>query len=149
MIHEMRLSVVVALGTFPIFLGSDNSHTNPPPPKMPPDEEGLLWGWCVVGGPLLSWWQGVFNVFTTLEKNGKELTQTVYNTVLDACVEIGSEKEHWLPPSFSLWSLSFKLLFLPCTAQILERGSFRMNLSTKFGKEIPSRNLRKKWSDLV
>ena len=35
---------------FPFFLGSDNSHTTPP--KIPPDKEGLLWGWCVVGGPL-------------------------------------------------------------------------------------------------
>ena len=24
----------------------------PSPPKIPRDEEGLLWGWCVVGGPL-------------------------------------------------------------------------------------------------
>ena len=23
------------------------------PPKIPPDEEGLLWGWCMAGGPLL------------------------------------------------------------------------------------------------
>ena len=30
------------------------------------------------------------------------------------------------------------------TAQSLERGSFRMDLSTKFGKESPSRNLREK-----
>ena len=30
------------------------------------------------------------------------------------------------------------------TAQSLERGSSRMDLSPKFGKEIPSRNLRKK-----
>ena len=36
---------------FAFFLGSDNSHT-PPPPKKTPDEEDLLWGWCVVGGPL-------------------------------------------------------------------------------------------------
>ena len=35
---------------FAFFLGSDNSHTTPP--KIPPDEEGLLWGWCVVRGPL-------------------------------------------------------------------------------------------------
>ena len=28
------------------------------------------------------------------------------------------------------------------TAQSLERGSFRMSLSTRFGKEIPSRNVR-------
>ena len=28
----------------------DNLHTTPP--KIPPDEEGLLWGWCVVRGPL-------------------------------------------------------------------------------------------------
>ena len=28
-------------------------RTPPPPPKKKrPDEEGLLWGWCVVGGPL-------------------------------------------------------------------------------------------------
>ena len=30
------------------------------------------------------------------------------------------------------------------TAQSLERGSLRMDFSTKFGKEIPSRNLHKK-----
>ena len=35
---------------FALFLGSDNSHTTPP--KIPPDKEGLLWGWCVVRGPL-------------------------------------------------------------------------------------------------
>ena len=35
---------------FGFFLGFDNSHTTPQ--KIPPDEEGLLWGWCVVGGPL-------------------------------------------------------------------------------------------------
>ena len=35
---------------FAFFLNSDNSHTTPP--KIPLDEEGLLWGWCVVGGPL-------------------------------------------------------------------------------------------------
>ena len=29
-----------------------------------------------------------------------------------------------------------------CTAQSSERGRFRKNMSTKFGKEIPSRNLR-------
>ena len=34
------------------------------------------------------------------------------------------------------------------TAQSLERGSSGMDLSTKFGKEIPSRNLRKKRSVL-
>ena len=33
-----------------LFLGSDNSHTTTP--KIPPNEEGLLWGWCVVRGPL-------------------------------------------------------------------------------------------------
>ena len=36
---------------FAFCLGSNNSHTTPP--KIPLDEEGLLWGWCVVGGPLL------------------------------------------------------------------------------------------------
>ena len=35
---------------FAFFLGPDNSHTTPL--KRPPDEEGLLWGWSVVGGPL-------------------------------------------------------------------------------------------------
>ena len=35
---------------FVFFLGSENSYTTPP--KIPPDQEGLLWGWCVVGGPL-------------------------------------------------------------------------------------------------
>ena len=29
--------------------GSDNPHTTHP--KIPPDKEGLLWGWCVVCGP--------------------------------------------------------------------------------------------------
>ena len=39
---------------FAFLLGSDNSHATPPPQKnIPPDEEGLLWGWCVVRGPLL------------------------------------------------------------------------------------------------
>ena len=35
---------------FAFFLGSENSHTTPP--KIAPDAEDLLWGWCVVGGPL-------------------------------------------------------------------------------------------------
>ena len=35
---------------FAFFLGSDTSHTTTP--KIPSDEEGLLWGWCVVRGPL-------------------------------------------------------------------------------------------------
>ena len=35
------------------FLGSDSLHTTTTPPKkMPSDEEGLLWGLCVVRGPL-------------------------------------------------------------------------------------------------
>ena len=34
---------------FAFFLGSKNSHTAS---KIPSDEEGLLWGWRVVGGPL-------------------------------------------------------------------------------------------------
>ena len=38
---------------FAFLLGSDNSHTTPPPlPKIPPDKEGLLWGLCVVRSPL-------------------------------------------------------------------------------------------------
>ena len=33
--------------------GSHAKKFAPPPPKIPPDdEEGLLWGWCVVGGAL-------------------------------------------------------------------------------------------------
>ena len=35
------------------------------------------------------------------------------------------------------------------TAQIFERGSFRMHLSTMFGKEIPYRNLREKRSEFA
>ena len=35
---------------FAFLLGSDNSRTTPP--RIPPDEAGLLWGWCVVRGPL-------------------------------------------------------------------------------------------------
>ena len=35
---------------FVLFLGSDNSHTTSR--KIPPDEECLLWGWCVVRSPL-------------------------------------------------------------------------------------------------
>ena len=46
-IASAKLGVVRIL---PFFLASDNSHTTPQ--KIPPDEEGLLWGWCVVGGPL-------------------------------------------------------------------------------------------------
>ena len=34
------------------------------------------------------------------------------------------------------------------TAQSLERGSFRRDLSTNFGKEIPSRNPREKGSEM-
>ena len=37
---------------FAFFLGSGNSHHHPPPPKIRPDEEGLLWGWCVGRSPL-------------------------------------------------------------------------------------------------
>ena len=48
----------------------------------------------------------------------------------------------------ALFSSSKSVLFCRGrgTAQSSERGSFRMDLSTKFGKEIPSRNLRKKRS---
>ena len=35
------------------------------------------------------------------------------------------------------------------TTRSLERGSFRMDLSTNFGKEIPSRNLREKRSVVI
>ena len=58
-----------------------------------------------------------------------------------------------LPPHFSrhLFALFFpskSALFCRAKgrAQSVERGSLRMDLSTKFGKEIPSRNLRKKRS---
>ena len=61
------------------------------------------------------------------------------------------------PPLFPPFLGTFFTLFSPSksalfcrqgdTAQSLERGSFRMDLSTKFGKEIPSRNLRKKRSE--
>ena len=37
---------------FAFFLGSNNSHTTPP--KIPPDEEGLFRGSCVVRDPLFS-----------------------------------------------------------------------------------------------
>ena len=49
---------------------------------------------------------------------------------------------------FALFSPSKSALFCRAkgTAQISERGNFRMDLSTKFGKEIPSRNLREKRS---
>ena len=49
---------------------------------------------------------------------------------------------------FALFSHSKSSLFCRAkgTAQILERSSFRMDLSTKFGKEIPYRNPREKES---
>ena len=49
---------------------------------------------------------------------------------------------------FALFSLSQSALFCRAkgTAQSLERSSFGMDLATKFGKEIPSRNLREKRS---
>ena len=55
----------------------------------------------------------------------------------------------FLPSSrhlFTLFAPSKSALFCRAkgTAQSLERGSFRMDLSKDFGKEIPSRNLRKK-----
>ena len=38
---------------FAFFLGPENSHITPPlPQKIPPDEEGLLWGWCMARSPL-------------------------------------------------------------------------------------------------
>ena len=58
-----------------------------------------------------------------------------------------------LPPLFSAPFSPFPPLKNPLfcrgrgTAQSLERGSFRMDLSTNFGKEIPSRNPREKRSD--
>ena len=60
----------------------------------------------------------------------------------------------FLPSSrhiFALLSPSKNALFCRAkgTVQSLERGSFRMPLSTKFGKEIPSRNLREKKSVCV
>ena len=50
---------------------------------------------------------------------------------------------------FALFSPSTSALFCraKCTAQSLERGRSRMDLSTKFGKEIPSRNPREKRSE--
>ena len=47
-------------------------------------------------------------------------------------------------PLFTLFSPSRNALFCRGmgTAQSLERGSLGMDLSKKFGKEIPSRNLR-------
>ena len=52
---------------------------------------------------------------------------------------------------FALFSPSKTALFCRAkgTAQSLERGSSGMDLSTKFGKEIPSQNLRKKRSVAV
>ena len=52
---------------------------------------------------------------------------------------------------FALFSNSKSSLFCRAkgTAQSLERGASGMDLSTKFGKEIPSRNLRKKRSAYV
>ena len=61
------------------------------------------------------------------------------------------------PPLFLPFSRHLFALFFPSksalfcrergTAQSLERGIFRMDLSTKFGKEIPFRNLRENRSD--
>ena len=50
---------------------------------------------------------------------------------------------------FTLFSPSKSALFyrVNCTAHSLERGSFRTHVSTKFGKEIPSRNPRAKRSE--
>ena len=63
------------------------------------------------------------------------------------------------PPLFLPFSRHILALFSPSktalfcrakgTAQSLERGRSGMDLSTKFGKEIPSRNLRKKRSGIV
>ena len=52
---------------------------------------------------------------------------------------------------FALLSLSKSALFCRAkgAAQSLERGNSGMDLSTKFGKEIPSRNLREKRSVYV
>ena len=52
---------------------------------------------------------------------------------------------------FALFSPSKTALFCraKCTLQSLERGRFRMDLSTKFGKEIPSQNLREKCRALM
>mmetsp|Transcript_66780 Transcript_66780/g.159765 ORF Transcript_66780/g.159765 Transcript_66780/m.159765 type:complete len:1049 (-) Transcript_66780:193-3339(-) len=49
---------------------------------------------CVAKGSL----EGAFSIFESLEKGGKDLSQTIYNTVLDACVEIGNTQdvESWL-----------------------------------------------------
>ena len=63
------------------------------------------------------------------------------------------------PPLFLPFSRHIFALFFPSksvlfcrakgTVQSLERGSSGMHLSTKFGKEIPSRNLREKRSDFI
>ena len=52
---------------------------------------------------------------------------------------------------FALFFPSKSTLFCRArgAAQSSERGNFRMDLSTKFGKEIPSRNLPKKRSVIV
>ena len=41
------------LGVVHILPFSEVPTIRTPPPKIPPNEESLLWGWCVVGGPLL------------------------------------------------------------------------------------------------
>ena len=52
---------------------------------------------------------------------------------------------------FALFSPSKSALFCRAkgTAQSLERGSCGMDLSAKFGQEIPSRNLREKRSEIA
>ena len=52
---------------------------------------------------------------------------------------------------FALFSASKSALFCRAkdTAQSLERASLRMDLSTKFGKEVPSRDLRKEGQSMT
>ena len=51
---KSTINIASAKRVFCLFLGSDNLHTTRQ--KIPPDEEGPLWGWNVVGDPLFLGW---------------------------------------------------------------------------------------------
>ena len=99
------------------------------------------------------------------EKNAREHSESSRNglfTLRAFFLKLGLLPGFWITDLFSRILLSFLSSLLAArlprfvsaplfcrakgTVQSLEKGSFRMELSAKLGKEIPSRNLREKWS---
>ena len=94
-IDDQRRECKAGGGAYFVFLlGSDHSHTTPPPKKIPLDEEGLLWGWCAVG-PLLK-------IFGPHRVSGGEVSE--FLSALSLCAKANSPSS--ATPSLPLNSVS-------------------------------------------